>query len=330
MIEVLQVDSAPDLEPFTYEEEVLGGAGARLVLGNCTTAAELIQKGRDADILWLAWKPRITSEVLEALPRCGLVVRWGVGYDQIDVEAATRLGVAVANSPAYCTIDVAEHTIALLLAMSREVAWFNQRMHQGVWPGQRARRIHRLTGRVLGILGVGRIGAAVATRAGALGLTVIGHDPKLSDKEMRARGVEPVALDRLLEESDFVSLHLPLTAQTRHFINAKTLARMKRDAVLINAGRGPLVDESALVAALDAGRIAGAALDVFESEPLSPASGLVKQDNVILTSHVAGYSAESWTDLRAEVCRTSVEWMKTGWASTILNPEVRPRLRRST
>jgi D-3-phosphoglycerate dehydrogenase len=328
VIEVLQVDPAPDLEPFTYEQEALQSAGARLVMGNCATPEELIEKGQGAEILWLAWKPKITSQVMEALPRCRLVVRWGVGFDQIDVEAATRLGIAVANSPTYCTIDVAEHTIALLVAMAREVTWFNQRMHAGAWPGQKARRIHRLTGRVLGILGVGRIGAAVSARAAALGLRVIGYDPNLSEDVIRARGVEPVELDRLLKESDFVSLHLPLTVETRHLINAATLARMKPDAILINAGRGPLVDEAALVAGLEAGHLAGAALDVFESEPLAPTSGLVSAENVTLTSHIAGYSIESWADLRAEVCRTSIDWMKTGWASTILNPQVRGRLRR--
>jgi D-3-phosphoglycerate dehydrogenase len=203
-IRVLQVDQDPTLAPYAYEADALRQAGGELILADCTTEAEVIQHGPDAEILWLSWRPVVTPAVMRALPRCRLIVRWGVGYDQIDVAAATELGIAVANSPGYGTDDVAEHALALLMSWARRVGWFTARMRLGQWPDSTTTGMHRLRGRTLGIVGLGRIGSAVAARARGLGLRVIAYDPAHSADEISRRQAEAHSLQDLLAEADYV------------------------------------------------------------------------------------------------------------------------------
>jgi D-3-phosphoglycerate dehydrogenase len=323
---VFQVDADATLEPFASERTALASIGAKLVLGNCKTPGELIERAGDAQVLWLAWQPRIDRAVLEALPRAELVIRWGVGYDQIDVTAATELGVAIANAPTYGTIDVAEHVLALLLAGARNLAWAHEAMRRGEWPGA-VRGTHRLQGRTLGLLGFGRIGSAVAQRARGFGLEVISYDPVVSASAMAEHGVRAVNLDELLAQSDYLSLHVPLNEHTLHFMNSDRLAQLKRGAALINASRGKVIDTQALLAALADGPLGWAALDVYEDEPLPPDSLLRSVGNLVLTPHAAGFSEEAWDDLRAEMMLTTTQWLTTGWADRIVNPEVRARPR---
>lgn len=324
---VFQVDPSPDLAPYEMERARLVEAGVAFRDGSCASEAELLERATGADVLWLAWRPAITRSVLEALPNCRLVVRWGVGYDQIDTAAATELGVAVANAPTYGTVDVAEHAIALILAAERRIAWANLQMHAGQWPAAKPTAQRRILGRTLGLLGAGRIGLAVAERARGLGMTVIAHDPARPGDELRAAGVEPVDLDTFLARAEIISVHVPLSAATRHLVNADFLRRVRPDALLVNTSRGPVVDQEALIAALEEGSLAGAALDVYESEPLAPDSRLRSIDRAVLTPHMAAYSAEAWADLRAEMCSTTLGFLETGWAPTIVNPAVRDRLR---
>jgi D-3-phosphoglycerate dehydrogenase len=326
MTQVFQIDADDGLAPHEFEQAELAKVGARLVLGDCTTREQVIERAGDARVLWLAWRPGVDAVVLDALPDVELVIRWGVGYEQIDVAAATSAGVAVANAPTYGTVDVAEHVLALLLAGARRIAWYHERMRAGDWPAAVA-DTQRVSGRVLGLLGLGRIGAAVAERARGLGLEVIAHDPALDGATMAARGVRSVDLDELLATSDYLSVHVPLTAETRHLINAERLAALRPHAALLNASRGPIVDTDALLAALDSGRLAWAGLDVYEDEPLPADSPLRTAPNVVLTPHVAGYSEQAWRDLRAEMCLTTTQWLRDGWADRIVNPDVRTRLR---
>lgn len=326
-ITVLQVDRGRDLEPYPVEREIIEAAGGRLVIENCQSEDEVIARAGDAEILWVNWDPLVTRRVMEALPTCQFVVRWGVGYDQIPVGDATELGVAVGNAPAYGTDDVAEHAIALLVGAARRVPWLHAGVVGGGWPHSNERPIHRMKGRTLGIVGVGRIGSAAARRGIGLGLRVLGNDPYRPASELREMGVEPVGLDELLAESDYVSLHVPLNDETRGLLSRERLAKLRPEAILVNTSRGPVIDEVALIEVLRERRITAAALDVFASEPLPVESPLRGLHNVILTPHAAGYSIEAMADLRADMANTAAEWIRTGWSARVVNPQVRERLR---
>jgi D-3-phosphoglycerate dehydrogenase / 2-oxoglutarate reductase len=322
---VLQIEYVGDLAPYDAESAELARAGAELTVVRGKTAADILDAAARADVIWLEWTPHLTGDVLARLPRCGLVLRWGVGYEQIDVAAATELGIAVGNAPTYCTIDVAEHAMALLLAVSRQVVVRHEQLRQGGWrSGPAAPR--RLAGSTVGVVGLGRIGRRVAGLCAAAGARVIGHDPRAG----RVPGVEPVSLDELLGRADYVTLHVPLTEQTRHLIRAGTLAMMKPDGVLINTSRGATVHQDDLVEALRSRRIAAAALDVFEDEPLPPGHPVRGLPNVVLTPHEASLSPASLSDLRREICRATTDFLRTGWTDSIVNPEVRDRVRAAT
>jgi len=324
---VFQVDPSPELEPYAMERELLAAAGGTLEVGGCVTQDEIIERAGEAEVLWLAWKPTIDARVLAALPTVRLAIRWGVGFEQIDTRAATELGVAVANAPTYGTDDVAETAAALLLSTVRRVAEHHARMRQGEWPAPAPGSVHRLRGRTLGLLGAGRIGSAMGRIMSGLGMRVLAHDATRPGDAIRGDGFEPVTLDTLLAESDVVSVHVPYMPATHHLVDAVFLARCRPGVVLVNTARGKVVDTDALIGALESGHVAGAGLDVFETEPLPADAPIRRAPNVVLTPHVAGYSVEAFEDLRREMCRSTIDFMTTGWASTVVNPDVRGRLR---
>jgi D-3-phosphoglycerate dehydrogenase len=326
-IKVFQMDRGEEMEPYDVEREIIERAGGELVVENCQSEDDVIAKAGDAEIFWVSWEPYMSRRVMEALPNCRLVVRWGVGYDQIPVKDATELGVAVANAPAYGTDDVAEHAIALLLATARRVPWLHDGMVKGGWPSIADIPVHRMKGRTLGIIGVGRIGGAAARRGVGLGLRVIGYDKYRPADELRAMGVEPVGIDEVLTDSDYVSLHVPLNDETRGMITPARLAQLRPEAILVNTSRGPVIDEKALIETLKARRITAAAIDVYEREPLGADSPLRSLDNVILSPHVAGYSLEAMVDLRLDMGKTAADWIRDSWSDRVVNPEVRPKLR---
>jgi D-3-phosphoglycerate dehydrogenase len=319
---VLQIEYVGDLAPYDVESAELAKAGAQLTVVRGSTAADILDAAKAADVIWLEWTPHLTGDVLAQLPRCGLVLRWGVGYEQIDVAAATELGIAVGNAPTYCTIDVAEHALALLLSVSRQVVVRHEQLRQGRWRGGPTAP-RRLAASTVGVVGLGRIGRRMATLCAAVGAHVIGYDPSVG----RVPGVEDVSLDELLSRADYVTLHVPLTAQTRYLIRTETLALMKQDAVLVNTSRGGTVHQDDLVEALREGRIAAAALDVFEDEPLPPDHPIRGLPSVVLTPHEAALSPASLSDLRSEICRATTDFLRTGWADSIVNPQVRDHLR---
>ncbi len=326
-ITIFLIDPVPVLTPYTYELDALRKAGGELVIGNCDTPEDVIQQAGDAEILMLSWKRIVTPSVMDALPNVRMMMRWGVGYDQFDTEAAAARGIAVCNTPKYASEDVAEHAIALLFACVRRVPWFDARMHRGEWSAANTHRIHRMAGRTLGLVGIGRIGSAVARRANGLGLRVLAHDPGLDDATIRARGAEPRAMQALLAESDYVSVHVPLGPRTRHLIGRAQLAQMKPGAMLINTSRGPVIDEAALTDVLRSGQLACAGLDVFEQEPLAANSALRGLDNAVLTPHTAAYSEEAWFALRVEACEVAADWIRDSWSPAVVNPQVRAMLR---
>lgn len=245
----------------------------------------------------LVRESRLDADTLAAAPALRGIVRYGVGVDNIDLAAAARQGIRVANVPDYGVEDVSDHALALLLAVVRRIVTRDRDLRAGAWNVARAEPMHRLAGRTLGLLGYGRIGARFHQKAAALGFArVIVCDPAAA----LPADAERVGLETLLAESDVLSCHAPLTPQTRHVVDATALARMKPTAIIINTARGGLIDEAALAAALDGGRLFGAGLDVYESEPLAAASPLRALRNVVLTDHTAWYSEESVAELQSK------------------------------
>jgi len=252
---------------------------------------ELLKVIKDYDALIVRSRTRVSPQVFDSATRLKVVGRAGVGVDNIDLEAARSHGVTVVNAPTSTSLAVAELTIGLMLAMAREIPRADAGMKQGTWLKIELAGTE-LYGKTLGILGMGRIGAEVGVRAAAFGMTVLGYDPLIPAEEIVRRGAEPVSLDELYARSDFVSLHLPLSDETRSMVSEQAFGRMKRGVRIVCAARGGIIDESALLAALESGRVAGAALDVFASEPPG-ASELVRHPRVIATPHIGAQTAEA-------------------------------------
>jgi D-3-phosphoglycerate dehydrogenase / 2-oxoglutarate reductase len=245
------------------------------------------------------------------LTRCKAIGRFGLGVDNIDLPAAKELGIAVNYVPDYCLREVSDHAMALLLALARKIPFSNKLVQSGRWEVPPIVPLRRLEGRVLGLIGFGNIPRALTPKAQAFGLKVITHDPFAAKEVFDKFGVESVSFDDLLARSDFISVHAPLLPATRGLINAAAFSKMKKGAYLINTARGPLIEEGALVIALDSGRLGGAALDVVATEPLAKDSPLIGRDNVILTPHTAFYSVEALDELQTK-CASDVARVLSG------------------
>ena len=279
--------TAEELEDTRSELE---SVGARLeLLPSLKNEDEIVQRAQDADGLIIASAP-ITRRVLSGLKRCKVVVRTGVGIDTIDVGAASELGIAVVNVPDLWIREVANHALGLLLACNRRVLSLDRGVRRGQWLHRISPPVGSLHGETLGLVGLGRIGRALARRAAALEMELLAFDPYLPESTFREQGATPVSFHDLLGRSDYVSIHCPLTDETHHLVNEDALRRMKPTAYLINTARGPIVDNDALVRALREGWIAGAGLDVLEEEPPPSDSELLSLENLIVTPHVAFYS----------------------------------------
>jgi len=267
--------------------------------------AEVVEKIADADVI-VVNMVKMPESVLSRLKKCRLLIRHGIGYDNVDVEACTRLGIPFAYQPDYCKEDVAEHAITLIFACARKIVRSRKTLEDssasGQWDFSGLFPIYRLDGKTLGIIGVGRIGSRVYRKLRTFGFKIIGNDPYLSD-ERRAElsMMEFVDKETLFRSSDFVTVHTPLTDETRHLVNAGTLGWMKPTAYLINTSRGPMVDSDALADALKTKQIAGAAIDVYDQEPPPPSYPLFSLDNVILTPHLGWASEEAGWEIRKSI-----------------------------
>lgn len=276
---------------------------------------------------------KVRADLIEQMPKLQVIARYGAGTDNVDIEAATRSGIVVTNVPDFCLSEMADHTMALLLAMARQLPAMDRATRTGQWLARVQVPTRRVAGKRLGLIGFGQIAQAVAARAATFGLRVAAFDPAWSDSAASEAGVVFATIDELLAESDFVSLHVPLNAATRHLIGERELRRMKGEAVLINTARGAVVDEEALVRALRERWIAGAALDVYETLPMfelhPPAMDhpLFHLDNVLLTPHTGGCSQESLQQLMREGSHAVVAALRGEWPAHIVNPEVQPRAR---
>jgi len=316
---------APPGSRLGEERQGMGDLDCDLVATEASSEDALIANVRDADVVLVAGA-QITRRVLENLPRCRSVIRYGIGLDNVDLEAATDHGIVVAHVLEFCTEEVSNHAIALLLALARKLPTLHQDTVAGRWRQEHAWRLAPVHGQTLGVVGFGNIGRAVAGKALAFGLRVLAHDPYCDPKAAGEMGVKLLPLDELLAKADYVSLHTPLMPETRHLIGAAELKAMKPTAVLINTARGPVVDEPALVEALSKGEIAAAGLDVFEEEPLPADSPLCRLENVVLTPHVASVSPEAMRQVRQEVGRAAGDVLRGRWPKYVANPSVKPRV----
>ena len=275
-----------------HEETTLAAAGAELVVAQCKTAEDVIAAARDADALLVQWAP-ITAAVANSLTRCKVLVRYGIGVDNVDLVATKARGIAVCNVPDYGICEVAEHAVSLALALARQLPMVDRRLRGGTWKITPDKPMPALRETTFATAGFGRIARTAHEFMRNFGGKRIAYDPYVSAEAMTAAGVEKVDLAGLFARADILSLHLPATAETKHFVNAGTLAQMKKNAIVVNTARGPLVDTVALASALQAGVIAAAGIDVFEKEPVEKDHPLFGCPNALLTSHVAWYSESS-------------------------------------
>jgi D-3-phosphoglycerate dehydrogenase len=313
-----------DCDQGSIEEEraVISKLGADLDWAQISGEEEIVSRCHDADGLIIQYAP-LTRWVLERLPQCKVVSRYGVGVDTIDVQAATEVGIIVANVPDYCIDEVSDHTLALFLSLVRKVTLLDRSIRSGIWDFRVAIPIHRLRGMTYGIVGSGRIGQAVARRVSAFGLRVIGYDPYLTEAE----GIQLVPFEMLLVESDFISIHCSLTESSHHLFGKDQFQRMERRPLMMNLSRGPVIDEGGLIEALERGWISGAALDVLEREPPDTNAPLRRRENVILTPHIGFYSEESKSEMKKRTAENVSSILVGKLPDSVVNREVLGRSR---
>jgi D-3-phosphoglycerate dehydrogenase len=304
---------------FDLETKIAKENGFDFECLNTREEEAIIRGTADADGLVVVYA-QITEKIISSLNKCKIIVRTGIGYNNIDVEAASRKGIMVANVPDYCAGEVADHAMALLLSLVRKVTFLAGQVRREKWSFIEAKPIPRLSETTLGLYGCGNIAQGVARRAQAFDIEVRGFDPYLPDAVFAKAGIGRVnSLDELCAVSDFISLHAPLTAETQHIVNWDALKKMKKTAVIVNTARGPLIDHGDLYRALKEGVIAGAALDVTEQEPPEFPLSLNELDNVLITPHAAYYSESSEPELRTkavqEVIRTLTEGKPKFWVN---------------
>ena len=312
----------PDLE---IEREAVEAIGAEFVTGQCQSAEELIALARDADAIFNTYFGPIGDEVFAGCPKLKIVVRFGIGYDTIDVEAATRHGVMAVNVPDYCIDEVSDHAIGLWLSLGRKIVSADRMVRTGEWGMKPLQPVRKLQGQTVGIIGLGRIGRQVARKFSAFGVELIFADPQVDgdvDLGVECRKVE---LEELCRESDVITVHALANDETHHLINAERFAEMERSPIVINTARARLIDSQALVTALEKGQISGAGLDLVEGEEIPGDHPLMNFDNVVITPHVAWYSEASIIELRRKAAQEVVRALRGERPVNLLNPDVELR-----
>ncbi|MCZ7393730.1 MAG: C-terminal binding protein [Candidatus Methanoperedens sp.] len=314
---------------FDPEKKVIEGAGHILNILQCKTPEEVVRAAHDADAIICQYAP-INKDVLQSMPKCRVVGRYGVGLDNIDIEAATDLGIKIVHTPYFCFQEVADHTMGLILALARQIVSMNNliksnRGKSGMNYGNMLsymKNVERPTKQIIGIIGFGKAGKEIAKRAMSFGFKVIAFDPYIPPEIFAAHGVCKVSLEELVRKSDIVTLHAPLTDETRGMIDKTVLAQMKPTAYLVNTARGAIVNETALIEALENNYIAGAALDVTEKEPISNNHPFLRMDNVLLTPHISFYSNTSIQDMKTKVAQYTVNALRGQGEYALANPKV--------
>lgn len=292
-LRVVVIDGGYD--SYTTEEKILSPYGVQLEVRPCDRDPKRVLAAvKEADAVLVRESP-VGADAMDRMPRCRAIVRYGIGVDNIDLEAARARRIYVANVPDYGAEEVSDHALALLLAVVRRIASRDRAVRAGAWNLSRSQKMYRVAGRTLGLVGYGRIARSFERKMRGIGTSrVLAYDPFAEP----GAGVEMVALEELFREADFISVHAPLLPQNRHLISAHCISLMKPTAVIVNTARGALIDEAALAAALRSERILGAGLDVYESEPPAPDNPLFGLDNVVLSDHTGWYSEESVAELQ--------------------------------
>jgi D-3-phosphoglycerate dehydrogenase len=281
----------------------------------------LAEEAAGADALLISYE-HVDEALLSGLSECLVVGRYGIGVDNIDLEAASRHGICVVHQPAYCVNEVATQALALLLACVRRVTEIDRMVHDGYW-GACSLPIRRMNGRTLGLIGFGRIARNLARKLQGFELEIIAYDPFVPEQEFGRQGVRQVGLETLIQEADYVSVHCPLTRQTEHLLGVEEFDKMKAGAILVNVGRGPIIDEQALIGALRSGHLAAVGLDVLESEPPDPGNPLLKMPNVTITHHTGGYSLEARIEKSETVIRDLDLVFSGNWPQNLANPDLK-------
>ncbi len=312
-------------ESLDVERRILGDLG-ELKPMQTKKPEEFLGEAADCDALLNTYAGPITAEAMAKMPKCRIIARYGIGVDTIDLNAATEAGIIVTNNPTYCIEEVAEHTMALLLSAARKITFYDRQVRAGQWAVPPGKPMFRLAGSTLGLVGFGNIARQVAVRAAAFGMNVLFADPFIKQGQFDAPGTK-VELDELLQRADYVSLHPPLTPNTRGMMNDAAFAKMKPTAVLVNCARGPVIDTDALVRALDAKKIAGAALDTTDPEPLPNPHALRDRENVIINPHAAWYSEQAMVGLQSGAPNEVKRVLSGQWPINVVNPAVKGKSR---
>lgn len=293
----------------------------------------LIANGQRADVLVLSTRDPVTRRLCENIPRVRVIARYGVGLDNVDLDAAAEHGIVVTHYPQYCTSEVADHAVAMVLNLNRRISELNQDLHQGAWAkkGRQTAQIVRgplnaMFASTVGLVGLGRIGAAVTARIAPFGSRILVHDPYVDPDAIRRAGGTPATFDELLAESDFITLHCPLTPETRGLLGPEAFAQMKPTVAIVNTCRGPVVNEAALIEFLTNNPQARASLDVMEIEPLDMESPLFRLPNVVLTPHSAYYSEQSAQTVRDQTFLSAIAVLRGERPPTVANPAVLERV----
>ena len=307
------------------EKEEMDKIGAQLTLAQVKSEDDLIRVCGQAEGIINQFAP-LTRAVMEHLPKCKVIAKYGVGVDSVDLKAAADFGIIVTNVPDYCIDEVADHTVSLMLALARKIVFFDQKVKSGQWDFRQGSPVHRIRNKTLGLIGCGRIGREVAKKMTTFGVRAIAYDPYVADTGGEIAFVD---LDTVLRESDFISIHCSLNESTRHLLGRGEFKKMQKKPFIINVARGPIIEEKALIQALNEGRISGAGLDVLEKEPPDPQNPLSKMENVILSPHVAFYSEESIRELKRRVAEGISAVLLGKWPKVIVNKEVIGRARAS-
>ncbi|MEL7647252.1 MAG: C-terminal binding protein [Sedimentibacter sp.] len=304
---------------FSPELNLLSENGIECVLAECKTDEEIINAVKDADAIGLNYS-HITKDIILKMQNCKAIIRYGIGFDTVDVEAATERGIAVCNLPDYCVDEVATHAMALILDTCRKTTFFDKSVRAGLWDSNYGYKMHRLSALTLGLIGFGNTARLLSHYAKSFDMNIISYDPYAPDNLFEQYGVTSVSLEKLYKESDIISIHVPLTDETKHLINKDTIEKMKDGVIIINTSRGPIISIDDLLEALKNKKVCAAGLDVVEIEPIKdPNCRIYNYENLVVTPHAAYNSVEASNNQHMKVAKTAVQVLNGEMPYNVVN-----------